>query len=196
MSDTHLEPEWSYLFDVSALGDAPQSLNISPDFESCTRLARRLNIISVDSLSAQLTIKRISGSASIHVEGTLDANITQECVVTGDSIETQIRDPFEAWYGEDNKTVSLTKKRQEKMLEKGHTELPMIEEQDDPEPVVDDHIDVGELVTQYLSLGINPYPKADGASYESSDLHDKDPFAFKNPFAGLKDWKDKLTRDE
>ena len=191
--ETPLAPEWSHFFDVDSLDGKPLAITIAPDQALYKALARRLDIASLQGLSADLKIKRVTGSASIHVKGTLKAEVTQICVVSAEDVATQIVDDFEAWYAEDNAAVSLAKARKEKMLEKGHAEIHLTEEQDDPEPVIDGQIDLGELVTQYLSLSINPYPRAEGATHETIAAADDDAFSFKNPFAGLKEWKDKLT---
>ena len=39
-------------------------------------------------------------------------------------------------------------------------ELELLPEEEDPEPVVDGMIDVGELAAQFLLLGVDPYPRA------------------------------------
>ena len=196
MTEAALDPEWSHPFQVNTLENKPLTLEISPDSDEAQRLARRLGIQSLDSLKAKLKIKRIAGSASIHIDGALTAEITQICVISAEPVRSTVEDTFEAWYGEENAAVSLTKARKEKMLEKGHTELPLIEEKDDPDPVIDGAIDIGELTTQYLSLSITAYPRAEGAMHETMAAADDEAFSFKNPFAGLKDWKEKLTSKE
>ena len=73
-------------------------------------------------------------------------------------------------------------------------ETPIINEQEDPEKIIGGKIDLGEVVTQHLSLAIDPYPHKEGVKYEyGDDEPEKVPEAFKNnPFAALKDWKSKL----
>jgi len=195
-TDTDLEPEWSHIFNVDDLENKPLTLEIAPDQAHYDRLVRRLGVLSLKDVQAKLKIKRIAGSASIHIKGDLSACVTQECVISAEPVESVVNETFEAWYGDNDAAISLTKKRQEKLLEKGHTEIPLVEEQDDPEPIINGAIDVGELVTQYLSLGITPYPRAEGASHESMEQQSDDEFSFKNPFAGLKDWKEKLVNKE
>jgi hypothetical protein len=43
--------------------------------------------------------------------------------------------------------------------------MPFLDESEDPEPVIDGKIDAGELVAQYLSLAIDPYPRLEGEEY-------------------------------
>ena len=137
--------EWSHLFAVSTLDDTKIKCSISPETDDYEGLARRIHVTALNSLNADLEIERVAGSATIHIQGELQAKITQECVVTAEAIESDIVERFEAWYGEENSAVSLTKKRQEKMLAKGQTEIPLVEEHDDPEPVIDGMIDLSTV---------------------------------------------------
>jgi hypothetical protein len=52
-----------------------------------------------------------------------------------------------------------------------------------PEPVIGEAIDLGELVAQYLSLAINPYPRAPDAEAQA-DQYRADPQR-DGPFAVL-----------
>jgi hypothetical protein len=71
--------------------------------------------------------------------------------------------------------------------------VPLLDEQDDPEPITDGKIDLGELVSQFLSLSINPFPHAPGVELPEEQEGDG-PVRMSagnapNPFAALKDWK-------
>ncbi len=139
-------------------------------------------------------LNRDSGSQTVHVSGELKAQIRQNCVVSMEPVASEIHEKFEAWYADSEQVVSLKKARRDKQVEKGRSELPILSEQEDPEPVVDGKIDIGELVTQYLSLGVNPYPHAEGVEHKEVVEAGGDEEAEKirkSPFAALKDWKGK-----
>ena len=191
---TILETEWSYLFNVDDMDGKHHALSISPDEEARKRLAQRLNIVAIEDLKADITIKHGAGAAAYHVVGKISADITQECVVTLEPIHNHLDDEFEGWFADPEAAISIAKARHEKLTEKGHGEQPILDEQDDPEPLVNGKIDLGELVTQYLSLSIDPYPHAEGVDFadvEDKKAADKDD-PVRNPFAALKDWKDKF----
>ena len=195
---TILETEWSYLLDVEALEGDSSTITINPDEEARKRLAQRLAVLAVNDLQAEITIARGIGEAAFHIVGKIDAKLTQECVVTLEPIDTNIDDEFEAWFADPEATISIAKARHEKLNEKGHGELPVLDERDDPEPLIDGKIDLGELVTQYLSLSVDPYPHAEGAEFEQpkTKADEEGDDLIKNPFAALKDWKDKLGTGE
>lgn len=190
--------EWTHMFDADDIHDDVVSITISPDEETRTRLAKRLNIVSLDDLKANITLENEQGGSVVHVTGKIRADVTQNCVVSMEPIKNHVEDEFEAWFAAGGNAVSLAKARQKKMIEKGNREMPMIEEREDPEEMIDGEIDLGELVTQHLSLAIDPYPHAEGVEYEIGDdkANAASAVSFKNPFAALKDWKAKTPKKD
>ena len=47
-----------------------------------------------------------------------------------------------------------------------------------PEPIVDGRLDLGALATEFLILGIDPYPRKPGAVFEAPSSADRDATAF------------------
>ena len=64
---------------------------------------------------------------------------------------------------------------------------------DQPEPLVDGKIDVGEVVAQFLAVAMNPYPRKDGAKV-ADVVKSEDEEERPNPFAKLAGLKDKLEK--
>lgn len=197
--ETILETEWSVLFDVHEMDRAEVALMIAPDDEARARLCQRLGVVKVDLLEADIRVSHHSGEVAYTVQGQIRADLTQECVVSLEPVHSHIEDEFEAWFADAEAAISIAKARHEKLSEKGHGELPVLDEKDDPEPLIEGKIDLGELVTQYVSLSINPYPHAEGVEFEAvQDKKSAEEGAdlVKNPFAALKDWKDKMSGSE
>ena len=193
---TQFAPEWSFLIDADKISATPSTYAIHPGPEERKALAKRLGIRALKDLNATLELVREPGKMTIHAQGSFTATVQQDCVVSGKLVESEIQDRFEAWYADPGKAVSLMKARHEKLLQKGNIEMPILDESEDPEPLVEGHVDAGELVTQYLSLAINPYPHAEGVVYEHGDEDPiPGPARLDNPFAALKEWKDKRNKD-
>jgi len=191
------EFEWSHNIDADEVGLRTVSVKISPDEAQISALCKRLGVVSIEKLEADLTLKRNEVNKVIHVEGTVLADVTQECVVTMEPVTDHIEDRFEAWYAEPSSAVSFTKAKRERMSLAEQDEQPIIDEFDDPEGVVDGKIDLGELVTQHFSLALNLYPRADDAPFETAvGLDDAPEGVYDNPFAALKDWKAAETKKE
>ena len=192
-----LENEWSHLFKVEELQTGkPLVLEISPNEEESKRLCQRLDLLSIDKLTAKLKITQESGSMIVHIKGHIEADFQQSCVVTLEPVEAKISEEFEAWFADTAQAVPLAKARHEREQKSGQNELQIMSESEDPEPITNGYIDLGELVTQYLSLSINPYPHAKGVNFEVDTQSKKQNKGddITNPFAALKDWKDRLTK--
>ncbi len=184
------EQEWSHNFDVEDVDNKPVEITVTAPDANFPALCNRLNIHSIEALSADIVLVRNDVNKVIHVSGRINADIHQLCVVTAEPLAQNVSDTFEAWFAEPSNAVSFTKVKRERDAVKDKNEQPILEEYDDPEEVVDGKIDLGELVTQHLSLSLNPYPKAEGAehSVQETALDDEDDI-YANPFAALKDWK-------
>ena len=188
-----IEQEWSHFFDVDDLEDRQTKLTIEASDEECTDLARRLNVEGVKKASADLTLTREKGSHSIHVTGQFHTTVALNCVVTLESFDQDLSENVEGWFADKEKAVSFAAAKREREASTSHGEVEMLDEQDDPEAIIEGQIDLGELVTQHISLAIPPYPHKDGVEYEYGDdqvqINESSPLR-KNPFEALKDWKE------
>ncbi len=190
--ETNVPSEWSYFVETDEIDDKPRRYSIAANEEERALLAKRLDVVSVDALEAKLEAVRKKGNMVVHVSGVLKARITQLCVVTAVPVLSIIEEEFEGWFANPADAVSFAKARRDKQIEAGQNELPVLNEADDPEPIIEGKIDLGELTTQYLSLFIDPYPRAEGAEYGGGDAESqKSPEIRPNPFAALAAWKDK-----
>lgn len=191
--------EWHYPLEADSVSEKPLQLEISPSVDQCAALARRLDVFKIHSLTAKMSVKRNSGNMVIYVFGEIFSKIEQKCIVSLAPVIEEIREPFEAWYADTAQTVSFTKAKRERLSEKEKGEQPILEENEDPEPILDGKIDLGELVVQYFSLSINPYPRteqvikslteSDSVVIEAQEVYD-------NPFAALKEWRAKENKED
>lgn len=189
-----LGSEWSYPIASEDITGEEQAVHIEANKEQRDALARRLDITEVRSAKADMTVKRNAGNMVVYVHGTVQADLVQQCVVTLEPVDTRVEEEFEAWYADPDQAVSFAKERQRIMSQKYGEEAPILDESEDPEPIANGEVDLGELATQYLILGLDPYPHAEGVHYEIGDDDPREDPSFirENPFAKLKEWKDKL----
>ena len=185
------ESEWSYTIEVKEIPEGGKSVSISADPEARKRLCKRLDIPSISKLTSDINLSYQQGGMVIHVQGDFYAELEQICGTTLEPVAEKINEQFEAWFSDPEQAISLTKIRHNRNVSKG--ERPMLDESEDPEPIVDGCIDLGELITQHISLSLDPYPHAQGVSpYGEQNSKDQSPSgSLKNPFAALKDWKDR-----
>lgn len=181
--------EWPYAVSVEEIDARPKIFTFTADEQERADLARRLNVVSVEEARASVTVQKAGGV--IHAIGSVSAHVTQNCVVTLQPLRSVIEDEFEGWFGDKDSAVSFARARNEREAKKGHAEVEILEESVDPEPILNGKVDLGELATQYLSLGVDPYPRAQGAA--SAHIEDEKAAAQsrKSPFEALKNWKEK-----
>lgn len=186
------ETVWSYPVIADEVPTSGRDFTLSPDEAARKSLASRLGLVSVDALEAKISIHKEGGGHIIKATGSLTAQVTQSCVVTLEPVKAEIEDSFEAWYADHDQAASFKRAQHEAMSKKELMDVPMLEESDDPEPIEDGKIDLAELVAQYLSLSLDPYPHKEGINYENIEPERK-PVAKEalrpNPFAALKNWR-------
>ena len=187
--------EWTYALELDKVDDSGQEISIEAPEGSKPLLERRLDISGLDELKADLRIEPQAGGV-FHVLGRMHAKIIQLCVVTAEPIESLIEEEVEGWFIDHEAGVTSFAKAQKDRVagaSKGHAEVEVMDESEDPEPAVGGQIDLGEFIVQNLSLAINPYPHKEGAHYEYTDAESQDSKrsgARKSPFEALKDWKE------
>jgi uncharacterized metal-binding protein YceD (DUF177 family) len=150
-----------------------ESLEASPS--ECAALARRLGILAVEHLTAQVRIKNLNGQL-FRVEGTWEAAVQQACVVSLEPVSENLSGAFEA---------SFEAGGERREAEFG-TEILVDPVGADPAEVLpEEGIDLGELVVQEVAVALNPYPRAQGAEvapqYRPSGVEKNE-----GPFSALK----------
>ena len=152
-----------------------EALEASPDERAS--VARRLGILGVDRLAAELTVK-VLGSRLFRVEGRWEAAVQQACVVTLEPVPAVLDGRIEASYAAGGRAP-----------EGGEVAFdPQAE--DPPEVVPAAGIDLGELVVQELAVALDPYPRAPGAEVPA-EFGPAAGEEAKGPFAALKALKGK-----
>lgn len=130
--------------------------------DECAALARRFGILGVNRLEAELRLRPAPGALAA-VDGRLSAEVVQACVVT---LEPVLQHVSEA--------VSL------RILAPGATPSEDPEAPDEVE-ATGETVELGEALAEQLSLALDPYPRAPGASLPDPGGDG----APSGPFAGL-----------
>ena len=155
-----------------------KSLDIVADADECAALARRFGLQAVAKLEASLTLAAKTDGL-IHLEGRLEAEVTQSCVVTLAPVVDRISAAVDRLYGDAEEEVELAAE-----------EVIQAEGDDPPDPIIDGVIDVGEAVAEQLGLEIDPFPRAAGAEFEGFTTGGEAP----GPFDSLAKIKGNMSR--
>lgn len=198
---------WNVFYRVDKLKKQRDYLKAEAMTEDLAEIAKFLDIEKIDNLKASITVNRPDNNHLIYVSGTVSADIEQKCVRTLRPVYTHIEEPFDAYFSETDKAISFAKGKSDLLVRHGQDEVPMLDEKDDPEPVVDGVINMGDLALQFLALSIPLYPKAEGVEGDADDARfmfddevdpkEKDKSSEKySPFAELANWRDKVNLQE
>lgn len=154
-----------------ALADIPDrglDLHFEATAEECAAVAQWLDAPKVSSLTADYRLVR--RGSQVKLQGTLHAILTRTCVVTLEPFETQLEEP-------------VTMRFSEHASADGAAEASVshdAEEEDLPDPIVNGRIDIGAVTAEFLSLGLDPYPRKPDTAFRYEEDQGKE-----NPFAAL-----------
>lgn len=160
----HIRPEFSRPTPIDHLDGDVVVMTVEAKPEERAALARRFSLNALDRLVATVRLSRQAGGKMIAVHGRLAADVVQTCVVSLEPVASVVEDEFSARF-----TTGPVKTAFTETPEGRAVDINPEEDEDEPEPVLDGVIDVGEIVAQHLSLALDPYPRAPGVTFEYQD---------------------------
>lgn len=136
-----------------------------------TALAPAAGLRSLAALKASFDVAR-RGNA-VHVGGRVEAEVGQTCVVTLEPVDNHVSEEVDLLFSPD--VAPVTEAAADEAHSIGHTG----DEHESPEPLVGGVIDLGAVATEFFMLGIDPYPRKEGAKFEAPpvDREGEHPFA-------------------
>ncbi|MEM8695735.1 MAG: DUF177 domain-containing protein [Pseudomonadota bacterium] len=172
------DPEFSRPVAIDAIGKGATTHAIEANAEERAALAERFDLEAIAGLSARAEIHR-DGSA-IFANGHIDADVTQNCVVTGELVSSLIAEEFALRFvpeqpaGDEEEEIELSADECETL------------------PYVGGAIDLGEAAAQTMALALDPFPRsgnAPDALREAGVISEEEA----GPFGALKGLRDALT---
>jgi uncharacterized metal-binding protein YceD (DUF177 family) len=161
-----------------AVEDVPDTgLHITIEAPAATRaeLAELVAVRELSQLSAVFDL--IRQSSGVHVLGQVSARVGQTCVVTLEPMESAVEEAVDLQFT----PVSGTEPEAKSARTRTRDDEP-------PEPLVGGTLDLGALATEFLILGIDPYPRKAGAQFALPKVE----VAGEHPFAALESLKKNL----
>lgn len=132
-------------------------VRIAADEATLKALAKADDLPNIASLEAIFHLSPKLGQR-INVSGEMRATVTQICVVTLEPFDSDIVEPIDVDFAP------------QEMLQDDASEPPGEEAlltPDPPDPIVDGKIDLGALASEFLALGLDPYPRKPGVNFEA-----------------------------
>lgn len=159
------KPEFSYEIELGDVGRQGKAFRLAAGEEERRRIAERLGAPSVEKLEGELRVS--ATKTAIRVEGSIEAELTRECVASLESMQERVAEEFD-----------LDFLREAPEPEDGE------EGWETPEVHEGDRLDLGELLVQQLSLAMDPFPRKEGVESLAETYAPKGTVS---PFAGLKE---------
>lgn len=149
-------PEFSRKLRLDKLAGGPveRALEAKPD--ECRRLCARFGLVDLSSLSGTVTVSRLIDSPLIRAEGSFEARVRQTCVVKLEPFDATVGESFVQLYTLDPAAAEA---------EDGEV-FVALEEDDTPEPLAGDSLDLGEVLAEQLALALDPHPRAPDAEFD------------------------------
>lgn len=169
--------EWSRPIPARSVTGEGRTVELDSTPDERAALAARFGLVAIDRLSARLEIRRVEGDL-IRVQGSVEADVVQTCVVSLDPFPGTVQDAVEGLFSEGAPAA---------VPDEWAQEWVGAEAEDSPEPIENGQIDLGELAAQHLSLGLDPHPRKPDATVDRALIEDEPEGAF----AALKGWKGK-----
>lgn len=165
-------PEMHRPVAIGQVGPAGLEREVVATPAECAAIAARLLIPGVEALSCRFRLTPL-GQGVIAAKGLLAARVTQECVVTTDPFESEVREEFRIRFIPE---AQFVEPEEDDLLDL---------EADDELPYAGHHIDLGEAAVEQLALALDPYPRKPGAELEGLDAPEPPEDAPASPFAAL-----------
>ena len=154
----------------------------------CDALCKRFDLLKMDHLEATIQIVPQQGGIVFHVTGKLQASLSQKSIVSGDAVPVDIQSDIDAWYTDHSRVASFdqAKRDRDQGASDKEDDYEIQTEKDDPEPIYDGVLDVGETAVQFLGLALDDYPRTAKEQEGAGDYIEVKPEDAKpNPFAKL-----------
>jgi uncharacterized metal-binding protein YceD (DUF177 family) len=159
--------EFSHRIDGLRLSPRGEEYAISANLEERAALAKRFELLALGRLEAKVKVTPMAGGY-YRLAADFEAELSQACAVTSEPVLARIAESFTLTYGPVEES----------------SEIVLDGDAEPVEPLDDGMIDIGEAVAQQLSLSLDPFPRAQGASLEEeADLSDHS--TRESPFAAL-----------
>ena len=163
---------WSVPLALSDVPDGGRHFDLVADEQARNAVAKHAGLSALPRLEASFDVT-LHGRDGLHVVGRVSATVGQTCVVTLEPLENEIDESIDLVFAPGGALP---------LVAGGEVEVPA---GDEPEVLVGGVIDLGAIATEFLILGLDPYPRKADATFQGSNAGDDaaHPFA---PLAALK----------
>lgn len=166
---------WSVPVAVEDIAETGLHMEIEAPAAARAGIAALAGLRALPRLSAVFDLTR--RGAGVHVAGRVSALVGQACVVSLEPVESAVEEPVD---------VNFAPAAAGLVAAQAHEIGP--DEEEPAEPLTGGTVDLGALATEFLLLGINPYPRKPGVAFAPPKVEE----GGDKPFAALATLKKRL----
>jgi uncharacterized metal-binding protein YceD (DUF177 family) len=164
---------WSCPIVVAEIPETGRHVDLVADEPARAALAKVAGVVGLPRVEAAFDLTR-HGADGVHVVGHLSATVEQNCVRTLEPMESQIEEHIDLVFAPQSEAAN------------GVARAAVPDSDEPPERLRDGAVDLGAVATEFLLLGIDPYPRKPGSVFNAPKVAEN-PAA--HPFAALAAWK-------
>ena len=179
-------------FDVRSLKGEARRIDLKATPEECAVVAAAVSLPGIAALSASFRVVPRAGDR-IELDGRVVATVTQTCVVSLEPFETAIEQHVAMVFAPAAEAVPAPRGRGGR----GEPEMMLPtsvggndDQEDPPDLIVDDMIDLGAVAVEFMVLGLDAYPHKPGVHFDDMVVGENDAPA-PSAFAALARLKDR-----
>ena len=165
------QPPWSVPVAVAEVPDTGRSVALAPDEAQRRAIAVAAELLELPRLEAAFDLTR-HGTDGLRISGRVSAIVIQRCVVTLEPLENAINEEVDLLFEPQGENP---------IAPAGDTRHQGLDADEPPEILHGGVVDLGAIATEFLMLGVDPYPRKSGAAFEAPAAGDP----ASHPFAAL-----------
>ena len=166
---------WSVRIRLDEVPVTGRHVELEADEAARAAVAKAANVDAIEALAATFDLTRL-GRDGLRAVGAVRARVLQSCVVSLEPMVTTVEETIDVAFAPPREAEVGARAD----LEPGDGLIPQGEEP--PEPLVGGAVDLGALATEFLILGIDPYPRKPGVAFTPPAASVDSPA---HPFAAL-----------
>jgi hypothetical protein len=165
------KPPWSAPVAIREVPETGRHIELVADEGTRAAVAQAIGLRALPRLAASFDVSR-QGREGLHIVGRVSATVGQTCVVTLEPVDNEIDEAVD---------LAFVPAAEETEHDDGGGRGTKVADDDAPEPLVGSVVDLGVVATEFLTLGLDPYPRKPGAEFSAPATDDDSP----HPFAAL-----------
>lgn len=143
--------EFSRIVSFDQIGTTGVTYNIEAKEEECRLLAKRFQLVAIQSLAARFVLSNSDEPRCYRVEGEVHGDVVQSCVSTLKEVPARVQVTVNMLL-----RPSLGTDREEEFIID-------LDDERDIEYYTQESVDLGETAAQYLYINLDPFPHAPDA---------------------------------